>query len=154
MDDLLLAIKRQVQDLRKEQEERIKRETNLEWSAFLQQSGLDEAQLLKDLEEKARELVKRSLVLETLADREAIQWTPEEMNQEIQSMAKAMGVEADRLKSFVLSNEERFGEIASKLRGRKTVDWLVSKVKVEDVTATEDFAEPQVIPAEEADANA
>ena len=65
-----------------------------------------------------------------------------------------MGVEADRLKSFVLSNEERFGEIASKLRGRKTVDWLVSKVKVEDVTATEDFAEPQVTPAEEADANA
>lgn len=147
-------VQRQVQDLRKEQEERIKRETNLEWSAFLQQSGLDEAQLLKDLEEKARELVKRSLVLETLADREAIQWTPEEMNQEIQSMAKAMGVEADRLKSFVLSNEERFGEIASKLRGRKTVDWLVSKVKVEDVTATEDFAEPQVTPAEEADANA
>ena len=72
------------------------------------------------------------------------------MNLEIQGMAKAMGVEADRLKSFILSNQERFGEIASKLRGRKAVDSLVSKVKVEDRQVKEDFAEAQVTPAEEA----
>ena len=143
-------VKRRTQELRKDQEERIKKETGLEWQSFIQQAGLEETQLLADLEVKAREDVKRSLVLEAWADQENIQWTPEEMNLEIQGMAKAMGVEADRLKSFILSNQERFGEIASKLRGRKAVDSLVSKVKVEDRQVKEDFAEAQVTPAEEA----
>ena len=78
-------------------------------------------------------MVKRALVLEAIAEANDIEWTPEELEAEIKHIAIASRIDPKKFHDYVYSNRDRLFEIAEKIRNRKTVDFIVTKVKVTEV---------------------
>ena len=70
----------------------IKRENDMTMEDFFAKSGMDKDSYEAELDSAARKIVKRSLVLEAIADENDINWTPNELKQEINSLALMSGV--------------------------------------------------------------
>ena len=100
---------------------------------FFEKSGMDKDGYENELEDAARVIVKRALVLEALADANDIQWTPEELNAEIHRMAVTSRIDPKKLHDYIYEDRGRLFELAEKIRNRKTVDFLVTKVSVKEV---------------------
>lgn len=126
-------VKRQAEAMKRDQASRIKQESGLSMEEFLEKSGMDAQSYDAELETSAGMIVKRSLVLEAVAKGEGIQATPEEFNAELQRMAMAARMEYDKFRDFVLSENERIYEITARISNRKTIDFLITQVKVTEV---------------------
>lgn len=126
-------IERQKDAMRAQQAERLKRESNMSMEEFFKQSGMDKESYESELDTAARGIVKRSLVLEAVADENNINWTPDELRQEITSLAIMSGVEPQKMQEFVYGDRNRLYEIAEGLRVRKTRQYIASSVKSVDV---------------------
>ena len=126
-------VDRQKQAIRAEQEDRIKRESGLSFEDFFAQSGMDKEKYETELTEASQRVVKRALVLEAIAEANDIEWTPEELEAEIKHIATASRIDPKKFHDYVYSNRDRLFEIAEKIRNRKTVDFIVTKVKVTEV---------------------
>ncbi|MDD4160216.1 MAG: trigger factor, partial [Synergistaceae bacterium] len=136
-------IVRQKQAIRYDQAEKIKKDSGMEMEEFLEKSGMDKDKYEKELDEAARSIVKRALVLEAVADANDIEWTPEELNAEIQRIAISSRIDPKKLHDYIYEDRERLFDLAEKIRNRKTVDFLITKVKVtekEEKKAEEDTA--------------
>ena len=86
-----------------------------------------------ELETAARNSVKRALVLEAGAEANNSEWTPDELTQEIASIARMSGIDPKKLQDYVYGDRDRLFEMAEKIRNRKTLDYLVTAVKVTEV---------------------
>ena len=91
-----------------------------------------------ELDSAARKIVKRSLVLEAIADENDINWTPDELKQEINSLALMSGVEPQKLQEYIYGDRNRLYDIAERLRARKTIDFVAKAVKSVDVPEKKD----------------
>lgn len=116
-----------------QEKDRVKRQTGKEWEDFLKESGTDEEKLGEEMLARARDLIKKELVLWALADREGIEVTPEDLEEEIRRVSASVGIEEAKFRSFLASNRSRLDEMASSIRKRKTLDWLMSNIKIEEV---------------------
>ncbi|BDG31163.1 trigger factor [Parageobacillus thermoglucosidasius] len=93
---------------------------------YYQFSGQDEAALREQMKEDAEKRVRVALTLEAIAKAEHIEVTEEEVNEELEKMAKAYNLEVEKLKEL-LGNLEGVKE---DLKWRKTIDFLVEHSKV------------------------
>ncbi|AEH46985.1 trigger factor [Parageobacillus thermoglucosidasius] len=93
---------------------------------YYQFSGQDEAALREQMKEDAEKRVRVALTLEAIAKAENIEVTEEEVNEELEKMAKAYNLEVEKLKEL-LGNLEGVKE---DLKWRKTIDFLVEHSKV------------------------
>ena len=125
-------IARQKQAMRDDQAQRIKKDSGMEMEEFFEKSGMDKDGYENELEDAARVIVKRALVLEALADANDIQWTPEELNAEIHRMAIASRIDPKKLHDYIYEDRGMLFELAEKIRNRKAVDFLVTKVIVKE----------------------
>lgn len=129
-------IERQKNAIKSEQEERIKRESqdpNMTFEEFFKKSGMDKDKYEADLAQASLAAVKRSLVIEAIADANEIEWTPEELNAEIKQMAAASHVDAKKLSDYIYADRARIFDVAERIRNRKTLDFITTKVKVKEV---------------------
>lgn len=93
---------------------------------YYQLSGQDEAALREQMKEDAEKRVRVALTLEAIAKAENIEVTEEEVNEELEKMAKAYNLEVEKLKEL-LGNLDGVKE---DLKWRKTIDFLVEHSKV------------------------
>ncbi|OAT74331.1 trigger factor [Parageobacillus thermoglucosidasius] len=93
---------------------------------YYQFSGQDEAALREQMKEDAEKRVRVALTLEAIAKAENIEVTEEEVNEELEKMAKTYNLEVEKLKEL-LGNLEGVKE---DLKWRKTIDFLVEHSKV------------------------
>ena len=133
VDVPMTLIERQKDSIRKQQAERIKRENNMTMEEFFEKSGMNRESYEAELDMAAMNIVKRALVLEAVAEANDIEWTPEELTQEITSIARMSGVDPKKLQDYIYGDRDRLFEMAEKIRNRKTVDYLVTTVKVTEV---------------------
>lgn len=126
-------VARQKEAIRAEQEDRIKRESGMSFEDFFAESGMEKEKYEAELADAAQRVVKRALVLEAIADANNIEWTPEELDTEIKRIAIASRIEVKKFHDYVYGNRDRLFEIAEKIRNRKTVDFIITKVKVKEV---------------------
>ena len=133
VDVPMTLIERQKDSIRKQQAERIKRENNMTMEEFCEKSGMNRESYEAELDMAAMNIVKRALVLEAVAEANDIEWTPEELTQEITSIARMSGVDPKKLQDYIYGDRDRLFEMAEKIRNRKTVDYLVTTVKVTEV---------------------
>lgn len=126
-------VDRQKDSIKKQQSERIKRENNMTMDEFFGKSGMSKEGYETELDTAARNIVKRALVLEAVADANGIEWTPEELTQEITSIARMSGIDPQKLQNYIYEDRDRMFEIAERIRNRKTVDYLVTVAKVTEV---------------------
>lgn len=130
-------VSRQIEAMKQDQAGRIQRDSGLSMAEFLEKSGMDQESYDSEVESSAKLIVKRSLVLEAIAKKEGIQAMPEEFNSELQSLAAASRMEYDKLRKMILSDNERIYELTSRICNRKTIDFLIDQVKVNEVAAQE-----------------
>jgi trigger factor len=93
---------------------------------YYQFSGQDEAALREQMKEDAEKRVRVALTIEAIAKAENIEVTEEEINEELEKMAKAYNLEVEKLKEL-LGNLDGVKE---DLKWRKTIDFLVENSKV------------------------
>ena len=128
-------IQRQKEAMRRGHEDQIRKDLGQSLDEYLQNNSLDPEEFDKGITDRAREIVRNSLAVDALMDRENIGCTAEDVDREVTSMAYNMGVEPEQLKKYFVAERDRIQEVVAQVRSRKTVDFLVSKVQVTNVPA-------------------
>ena len=108
-----------------------------DWAQQLKQQGFKEDMIqeairseLESLHKRAEGQVRASLVLETIAKKEKIEPTADELQTELAANAKEMNVEIDKLTEFYAKNPGRKEDFEFRLRQDKTVKFLMDKSKI------------------------
>lgn len=128
-----VLIENQKVSIRADRDERFNKAMKMTYEEYADAHGLDKEKEEADLEKLAEDSVKRTLVLEAAADANEVQWTIEEVDAEIARMAASGRMDPKKLREYIMSDRERALGVASMVRNRKTIDFLVTSVKVKDV---------------------
>lgn len=128
-------LNRQKEAAKKHFANRVMKEKNMSLEDYFKQDGIDKEAIEKEMELTAYNSVKQALILEAVADANNIEWTPEELNAEIKSLARMSGVEPQRFEEYIYADRNRIFEIAERVRNRKAADFLTTAVKVKEVNA-------------------
>lgn len=93
---------------------------------YTQYSGQDEAALRTQMEPEAEKRVRMNLTLEAIAQKENLEPTEEEVNEELEKMASMYQMQVDEIKK-ALGNLDG---IQTDLKVRKAIDFLVQNSKI------------------------
>lgn len=99
----------------------------LSMQQYMQYTGMDVAKMVEQMKPQAEKRIKTRLVLEKIAETESIEVTDEEINAEIEKMASAYKMEADKLKEYMGDAEKE--NMKKDLAVQKAVDLLVESAK-------------------------
>ena len=133
-------IERQKTAMKADQEERLKRESGVSMEDFYEKSGITKEKYEEELNQAAVQGVKKSLVLEAIAENNDINWTAEEIEAELRTIALNSRIDYQKLQEYAYSNQDYIYEIAMGIRNRKTIDYIITKVKVTEVEEKKDKA--------------
>lgn len=98
---------------------------------FLEATRQSEADLVEELKGEARRAVKADLALRALAEAEGIGVTDEEVEAELDEMARRLGVEPPVVRER-LTRAGRIAAVRSEQRKTKALGWLLDHVEVVD----------------------
>lgn len=87
---------------------------------------------LENLKKRAENQVRASLILESIAKKESVSVTQDEIKEELGRMAISMKVEEDRLHEFYTTNPDRREDLEYRMREDRAVKLLLDKAKVKD----------------------
>ena len=126
-------IDRQQNAMRRDQENQVQRDLKQSLDEYLKFNNLSAEEYDSNLRKRAEEIVRNTLVLDALADKEEINFTSEELNEEIVRMAASMGAKPEDLAEALRKNRDEFTALAMRVRNRNTIGHLASKVQVSEV---------------------
>lgn len=114
------------------------RSQGLTLEQYMQYTGVTIDKLRDDMKQQAKLNIESRLVLEAVAEKENIEITDEDIEEEIKTMADNYGMPVDSMKSLVTDNERK--AITTDLKVRRAVDLIIEnskedkskKVKAED----------------------
>ena len=93
----------------------------------MQYTGLTLDKLKEDMKPQAIKRIQSRLVLEKIAEVEDIQVTDEDINNEIEEMAKAYMMEADKLKEYMGDAEKE--NMKADIAVKKAADFVTAEAK-------------------------
>ncbi len=99
----------------------------LSMQQYMQYTGMDVAKMVEQMKPQAEKRIKTRLVLEKIAETESVEVTDEEINAEIEKMASAYKMEADKLKEYMGDAEKE--NMKKDLAVQKAVDLLMESAK-------------------------
>ena len=102
-------------------------QSGLSMDQYLQFSGMTVDKLREQVRPEATTRIQSSLVLEKIAKDENIEITDEDIDAEIEKMAKAYGMEADKLKEYMGESEKK--SMKNDLAIQKAVELVMDNVK-------------------------
>ncbi|MDS1030480.1 trigger factor [Bacillota bacterium LX-D] len=105
----------------------------LNYEQYLEYATLTEDKIKEDYRTRAEQRVKTELVLAAIAKKEAIVPSEEDVDKEIQEMAKIYNQTPDILKKY-LEAQGNLEALKDSVKFDKTIEWLYSKAKVEAVS--------------------
>lgn len=117
----------------------------LDLNTYLKYTGMDMNAVRAEMRPRAVNQVKTRLALEKIAEIENIEATEEEINEELEKIAKAYGVEVDRVKTMVPD-----GGIAQDVKVRKAVDLVKAEAKITEEAKPAKKAPAKKAPAKKA----
>ena len=94
---------------------------------YMQYTGLTLDKLKEDMKPQAIKRIQSRLVLEKIAEVEDIQVTDEDINNEIEEMAKAYMMEADKLKEYMGDAEKE--NMKADIAVKKAADFVTAEAK-------------------------
>ena len=102
-------------------------QSGLSMEQYLQFSGLTVDKLKEQVRPEAVSRIQSRLVLEQIAKEENIEVSDDEVNAEVEKMAEAYGMEADKLKEYMGETEKK--AMKKDMAITKAVDFVMSNVK-------------------------
>lgn len=136
-------ISRQMTAMKKEDEENIKKSRNMSLEEMLSEASTTMEEYEKNIREQAETIVRRSLVLDKVADEMGITVEKEDFEAEMQTLASSYKIDAQRLVEGLFKDEKRLMEIANRIKYKKTMKAIMNTVQIDE---TEPAAEEK--PAE------
>ncbi len=100
----------------------------LDLEKYLQFTGGKIEDLRKQMTDDAYNRVKTSLTLEAIGEKESIEATDEDLEEELQKIAESQKSTIEKIKETF--KEENFGYIKNTIKVRKTIDFLVDNAKL------------------------
>ena len=102
-------------------------QSGLSMEQYLQFSGLTVDKLKEQVRPEAVSRIQSRLVLEQIAKEENIEVSDDEVNAEVEKMAEAYGMEADKLKEYMGETEKK--AMKKDMAITKAVDFVMNNVK-------------------------
>src|SRR5699024_10850614 len=96
---------------------------------FSQFSGQSEEDVKEQMKENADQRVKMNLVIEAISKAENIEVSEEDINAELEEMAKMYNTDAEQLKQMLGNN---FSMLEDDLKVKRTIDFLLENSKVKE----------------------
>ncbi|MDR3332696.1 MAG: trigger factor [Synergistaceae bacterium] len=126
-------INRQYAAMRSDQDGAIRRDLGLTLESYLQNNNLSVDEYEENLRKRAREIVRNTLVLDAIAERDEITFTNEDLNEEIIRTATGMNINPQELADSLSKNSDEFSNLAMRVRTRNTMNHIASLVQVTEV---------------------
>lgn len=108
----------------------------------LRQQGLGDEEVKEyfskwdnDFTQNATDIIKSSLIVDAIADKENLQPTDKDVEARIEEIVASSGMEAEKIREFY-KQPNRFDSLKYRLLETKVVDFVISKAKVKTVPAT------------------
>ena len=136
-------VQRQADAMKKEDEEKIEKSKNMTLEKFLEESSTTAEEYEENIRKQAEALVRRSLVLDKIAENLGITVEREDFAAEMTTLASTYQIDADRLVNSIFKDEKRLVEMANRIKYKKTVKAIMESVQINDTE------EPQFVPAAE-----
>jgi trigger factor len=130
-------IERQYDAMRKEQDGRLKQDIGQSLDEYLAKNNLSVDEYESSLKKRAESIVRNTLVLDALAEKEDISFTSEDINEEIMRVASSMRVNPQELADALSKNRDEFSSLVKRVRTRNTMNFLASKVNVTETAPPE-----------------
>jgi trigger factor len=131
-------IDRQYDAMRSEHDDQVRRELEKSLDDYLRDNDLSVEQFDGGLRKRAETIVRNTLVLDALAERDEITFTSDDINAEIMAAANRMRVNPQELADSLSKNRQEFTSLAMRVRTLNTMKHLASMVQV-----TEKSPEPE-----------
>ncbi len=109
---------------------------------YLEGIGSSREKYEEDILNRARAIVRRSLVLDKIADDMKITVEKEDFEAEMASMASVYGIDADHLVNSLFKDEKNLIEMANRIKYKKTVKAIMNEVRVNEGGAQEAVSGP------------
>ena len=119
-------IESQVQNMIQEFAQRLAQQ-GLSFDQYMQFSGMTMDKMKEQVRPEALTRIQSSLVLEQIAKEENFEITEDDVNAEIEKMAKAYGMEADKLKEYAGDDEKE--SMKRDIAIEKAVQFIMDNVK-------------------------
>jgi len=129
-----LLVDNEVEHMLSEQSDAMRRQ-QLSMEDYMNTVGKSIEEIQEEIRPSAVERITRSLVLSALREKEGIEVTPEEVEEELNSMTEASTMERESLKQL-LDTENGRASLSSMLLTRKTMEKLTSITKGEVATTS------------------
>ena len=136
-------VERQAEAMKKEDAEKIEKSKNMTLDEFLKESSTTAGEYEENIKKQAEGIVRRSLVLDKIAENLGITVERDDFTTEMANVAATYHIDADRLVNSLFKDEKRLLEMANKIKYRKTVKGIMDSVQINDTD------EPQSVPAAE-----
>ncbi|MBL3540607.1 trigger factor [Aminivibrio sp.] len=128
-------ISRQVEVMKKEEEERIQHDRNISMDEYLKETGTTKEEYEEKIRKQAETIVRRSLVLDKIAEDLKVSVEKEDFEAEMELLASTYKIDADRLVKSLFKDEKRLIEVANRIKYKKTVKAIMEAVRVTDAAA-------------------
>jgi trigger factor len=139
-------IGRQYDAMRRDQDARLRQDLGLTIDEYITKNSLSVSDYEARLREHAAEIVRNTLVLDALAEKEQISFTSDDLNAEIMRMAASARVNPQQLADALAKDKDEFSALATRVRTRNTMSFLAGKVSV--IEAPEEKEEKKEKPQE------
>ena len=136
-------IARQAEAMKKEDAERIEKSKNMTLEEFLEEAGTTQKEYGENIRKQAEGIVRRSLVLDKIAEKLGITVEREDFAVEMSKLAATYQIDADRLVNSLFKDEKRLVEMANSIKYKKTVKALMDIIQINDTE------KPQIVPSAE-----
>ncbi|GAB1486452.1 hypothetical protein MASR2M79_15020 [Aminivibrio sp.] len=136
-------IARQAEAMKKEDAERIEKSKNMTLEEFLEEAGTTQEEYGENIRKQAEGIVRRSLVLDKIAEKLGITVEREDFAVEMSKLAATYQIDADRLVNSLFKDEKRLIETANSIKYKKTVKALMDIIQINDTE------KPQFVPSAE-----
>jgi trigger factor len=123
---------RQYLAMRRERDGQLQRNLSQSLEDYLKNNNLSVEEFEDNLRKRAGEIVRNTLVLDALAERDEISFTSEDLDEEIMLMANGMRINPQELADSLSKNKKEFTSLAMRVRTKNTVKHLASLVQVEE----------------------
>ncbi|UOF90192.1 trigger factor [Fodinisporobacter ferrooxydans] len=97
---------------------------------YLEFTGATKESLRSEFKDSAENRVRTSLVLEAIAKAESLEASDEEIQKQLEEIAKSANMEVERVRMILQSNDPSLSAIRQDIVMRKTIDFLVENRKV------------------------
>ncbi|NLB83334.1 MAG: trigger factor [Synergistaceae bacterium] len=125
-------IARQGEAMKKEDAEKIEKSKNMTLDKFLEESSTTAEEYEENIRKQAEAIVRRSLILDKIAENLGITVEREDFTAEMSKLAATYQIDADRLVNSLFKDEKSLIEMANKIKYRKTVKAIMDSVQIND----------------------